>query len=344
MTDTALAAWFYDAVYKVVFHATKALLAPLQRDSDFYWPFLLSTLLIAALACRFGAGYGVGAPAAATSASRAGFWSREIWWHRSARADYRLYFVNAIVVSVAMASIWIQSSGVTVWLEGVFEAAEPHASAPAYAVLARVAFSLLFFVVYDFGRFVAHCLLHDVDWLWEFHKVHHSAEVLTPLTSTRAHPIDVALMAWIPALFTGALTWGFHRWIDPGIQLYTFLGMHVLLWAFALVDNLRHSHVWISYGSALNRWLISPAHHQLHHSAEPQHRGRNRGFELAVWDRIYGTLYVPSHRKEEFRIGLGDGTDGRWHTVGRLYFWPFALLAKRLLNRVRRPGLGPGRV
>ena len=44
----------------------------------------------------------------------------------------------------------------------------------------------------------------------------------------------------------------------------------------------------------------------------------NRGFELAVWDRLYGTLYVP-HRQESFRMGLGDGTDEQWHTVRRMY-------------------------
>jgi sterol desaturase/sphingolipid hydroxylase (fatty acid hydroxylase superfamily) len=320
MTDAQLSAWLYDAVYKVVFHGTKALLAPLQRDSDYYWPFLLSTVLIGWFAWRFWLMRG----ALRSPGFRARFLSREIWWHPSARVDYRYYLINAVVVPVALASIWMSSASVTAWLEQLFGASAARASASEYSILARTAYSVLFFIAYDFGRFVAHSLLHDVEWLWEFHKVHHSAEVLTPVTSTRAHPVDLAVMVWVPATFTGTLTWCFQRWIDPGIQFYTFLGMHALLWAFGLVDNLRHWHVWVSYGSMLNRWLISPAHHQIHHSAETRHHGCNRGFELAVWDRLYGTLYVPGDRQETFRLGLGDGTDGRWQpgfTCGRSLYW-----------------------
>jgi hypothetical protein len=32
-------------------------------------------------------------------------------------------------------------------------------------------------------------------------------------------------------------------------------------------------------------------------------------------------------------MGLGDGTDGRWHRVWRLYFWPFWLASQRLVGR-----------
>ena len=187
-------------------------------------------------------------------------------------------------------------------------------------------YTVLFFIVYDFGRFVAHSLLHDVPALWHFHKVHHSAEVLTPMTSFRAHPIDLAVMAWVPALTTGLLTWLFHRYVCVGVTFYTYLGVHVIFFLGNLIGNLRHWQVWLSYGERLNKWLISPAHHQLHHSAEQRHWGCNRGFEIAVWDRVYGTLCVPQEDPEEFKMGLGDGTDGHWHSVWRMYLWPFMML------------------
>jgi hypothetical protein len=44
----------------------------------------------------------------------------------------------------------------------------------------------------------------------------------------------------------------------------------------------------------------------------------------AYADRLYGTLYVPGDRHETFRLGLGDGTEGQWYSVLRLYLWPFA--------------------
>ena len=79
----------------------------------------------------------------------------------------------------------------------------------------------------------------------------------------------------------------------------------------------------MSYGTRVGRWLVSPAHHQLHHSIEPQHWGCNRGSNFAVWDRLYGTLYVPGARTESFRMGLGDGSEAHWRGLFHCYLRPF---------------------
>jgi len=59
----------------------------------------------------------------------------------------------------------------------------------------------------------------------------------------------------------------------------------------ALGANLRHSHIWLSFGS-LERWFISPAQHQIHHSSAEADRDINFGTCLAIWDRLFG-----SHRR-----------------------------------------------
>jgi len=331
-------AQLYDAFYQITYHAAKAVLAFLQRESFLYWPFLISTVVIAMLAWRFGyASGGVGGPASWREFFRR-FFGDALWWHPSARADYRFYLVNAVVFPLLVAPFLFGNNTVANLVDQalapILGAAAPGIASAGFGV--KVAYTVLFFVAYDFGRFVAHSLLHDVRVLWEFHKVHHSAEVLTPMTTFRAHPIDLAVMAWVPAVTTGVVTWFFHRFVDAGVGFYTFLGLHVLFWIGNLIGNLRHWQVWLSYGQTLNRWLISPAHHQLHHSAEPCHWGCNRGFELAIWDRLCGTLYVPSNQPETFRMGLGDGTDGHWNTVARMYLWPFRLAFRRPQGQLPR--------
>lgn len=322
----------YEIIFKVVFHATKAIIAFLHRDSVLYWPFLISTLLIALMAWRFGYARGHLGENADWREFFRRYFGRALWWHPSARLDYRFYLINAVIFPLLVGPFLFGENAVSNILNEKIGPllGSTGAGFVSVSVAVTVCYTVLFFVAYDFGRFVAHCLLHDVAFLWEFHKVHHSAEVLTPLTSFRAHPVDLAVMAWGGALTTGVVTWLFHRFVDNGITFYTFLGLHVVIWVFNLVGNLRHSQVWLSYGKTLNRWLISPAHHQLHHSVEPRHWGRNRGFELAIWDRLYGTLCVPADEPETFRFGLGDETDGRWRSVGRLYFWPLWLLVKRV--------------
>jgi sterol desaturase/sphingolipid hydroxylase (fatty acid hydroxylase superfamily) len=308
----------------------QAVLPFLQRQSPLYWPFLLSTILVAALVWACG---GSGGGGARWREFRQRFFSRALWWHPSARADYRYYLVNAVVFPLVMGPALVTGAAIAGSLHGVLH---PVLGAPRSVGGGgwgtTFAYTIAFFIAYDFGRFVAHSALHDVPLLWEFHKPHHSAEVLTPFTAFRVHPIDLAVMAWGSAIATGLVTWGFQWIAGTSIGFYQFLELHVLLWFFNLLGNLKHWQVWISYGRVLDRWLICPAHHQLHHSAEPQHFGCNRGFELAIWDRLYGTMVLP-RRGEIFRMGLGDGTDGRWHRVWRLYFWPFWLAVQRIAGR-----------
>lgn len=89
-------------------------------------------------------------------------------------------------------------------------------------------------------------------------------------------------------------------------------GPHVVIWALNLIGNLRHAPVWLSYGPRLGRWLLSPAHEQLHHNCGARDFGCNRGFELATGDRLYGTHYVPAMQPETFRMGLGDGAEAQF--------------------------------
>jgi hypothetical protein len=154
-------------------------------------------------------------------------------------------------------------------------------------------YTLVFFLAYDFGRYLAHFVQHRFDILWHFHKVHHSAEVLTPFTAFRAHPVDLVIMATFPAAATGMVNGIFNYWSGGTAGLHLFFGLHAFIFIYNLVGNLRHTHVWLSYGPVLSQIFISPAQHQIHHSIEERHWGRNIGFALAIWDRLFATLYIP---------------------------------------------------
>jgi sterol desaturase/sphingolipid hydroxylase (fatty acid hydroxylase superfamily) len=312
---------------------------PAYQGSVLWWPYLASALLIALAGFWRVRGGG----RASVRAFFGTYFSRALWAHRSAQVDYAFYLVNAVLYPFIVAPLvvsggWIAAE-VAHGLAAALGAPEPLLGLAGW----RVVYTVVFFLAYDFGRFAAHCLMHDVPFLWQFHKVHHSAEVLTPVTSFRAHPVELFVLAAVPNLATG-LASGVIWYLAAGaIGFYSFLGAHVLMLGFNAFANLRHFPVWISFGERLNRWLISPAHHQIHHSRAPAHFGKNRGFDLALWDRLYGTLYVPG-AEEELRLGLGDGTDGEWHAVSRLYFWPCRLALARwgLGSAPHGAGVGAG--
>ena len=232
--------------------------------SLFWWPYLLSALAVA----LFGFWLGHGEGWRTLGEFRRRFLSRRIWAHPSAQADYAYYIVNAILHPVIVVPLVVTGGAVALWVEDGLALLFGPAPAPLLGVTAaRVLYTVLFFIAYDFARFLAHAILHDLPFLWQFHKLHHSAEVLTPITNYRAHPVELFIMAAVPNLATGLVS-GVVWYLAAGeIGFYAFLGAHVLM---RRIQHLRQSAPFRMSGSRsgprLNAWLISPAHHQIHHS------------------------------------------------------------------------------
>jgi sterol desaturase/sphingolipid hydroxylase (fatty acid hydroxylase superfamily) len=182
--------------------------------------------------------------------------------------------------------------------------------------------TLLSALALDLGLFLAHWLQHEVPVLWEFHKVHHSAEVLTPITAYRMHPVDDLVAMGLSGAAGGIVT-GVFQVLDPGNPgPLALLGLHGAVFAYYLAGfNLRHSHVPLDYPRWLARVLISPAQHQLHHSAAPRHAGKNLGFIFSFWDAACGTLQRPV-QGERLSFGLAGHDDWGYTSLRRLYFVP----------------------
>ena len=89
----------------------------------------------------------------------------------------------------------------------------------------------------------------------------------------------------------------------PGVRPFTLLNGNILTMMFLLTyGHLRHSHMWIAFTGIAGRILQSPAHHQLHHSANPAHFDKNLGFALALWDWAFGTLAIPGQDARTHRV------------------------------------------
>ncbi len=158
----------------------------------------------------------------------------------------------------------------------------------------------------DIGLFLAHLLLHRIPWLWPFHAVHHSATTLTPLTGYRQHPIDSLINTLVVALISGFFLGLASHWLGTSITMMEAGGVALPVLLFYLFGyHLRHTDVWVDYGQRIDRILISPAMHQIHHSVEKHHHDRNFGYIFSFWDRMVGTLYVPNNR-EELTFGLDN--------------------------------------
>ncbi len=239
---------------------------------------------------------------------------KHITGSRSNQADIGYLFFNTFVFGVmfgwAILSYQFFTNGIVAALVAVFGKIEPHAP----AVAANIAITAMLFLAYELGYWFNHWLSHKVPFLWEFHKVHHSAEVLTPVTNFRVHPVYALVFANILAAFAAiANGFGHYAFGDTAYQ-YAFSDTNLILVLFIhTYVHLQHSHVWMPFTGWLGRVLISPAHHQIHHSGNPKHFNRNFGSCLALWDWIFGTLYVPAKEREPLTFGFPDRADA--HTM-----------------------------
>ena len=181
----------------------------------------------------------------------------------------------------------------------------------------------MLFLAYELGYWFNHWLSHRVPLLWEFHKVHHSAEVLTPLTNFRVHPVYTWVFANILAL-SAAIANGFANYMfGETTYQYAFADSNIILVLFIhAYVHLQHSHVWIAFSGWLGRVFVSPAHHQIHHSTNPKHFNRNYGSCLALWDWMFGTLYVPGKEKEKLSFGA-EKDEYPAHTISGELIAPF---------------------
>ncbi len=240
---------------------------------------------------------------------------RRILMSRSNQADIGYLFFNVFVFGVvfgwAVLSYQFVSNGI---IAGLNAALGPVAPSSWPSFVTRSIITVMLFLAYELGYWFNHWLSHKVPLLWEFHKVHHTAEVLTPLTNFRVHPVYTWVFANILAL-SAAIANGLGNYMfgntayhyalsDTNIILVLFIHTYV---------HLQHSHMWISFRGALGRIFVSPAHHQVHHSSNPKHFNKNFGSCLALWDWMFGTLYVPGAEREKLTFGFENHPNA--HTV-----------------------------
>jgi sterol desaturase/sphingolipid hydroxylase (fatty acid hydroxylase superfamily) len=188
------------------------------------------------------------------------------------------------------------------------------------ATLITFLFAML---IADLVVFLSHYLMQAVPSLWHFHQVHHSAEVLTPITVYRIHPVEDAVNGILSAAVSALVASTYTVLSNQDVSPFALFGVDIISLSFFLFGNaLRHSHIWLSYGPWLSWIFISPAQHQIHHSIDPKHWNKNYGYMFAIWDACIGTLYIP-HCYEPLRYGLPDVDRADFSSVPKLYFLPF---------------------
>lgn len=155
---------------------------------------------------------------------------------------------------------------------------------------------LTLFILRDFIQYNVHRLLHRVEFLWEFHKVHHSVQQMGFAAHLRFHWMETVIyrtLEYIPLAMIGF-----------GIQ--EFFLVHIFAIA---IGHFNHSNFYLPLGP-LRYVFNNPQMHIWHHAKQLPHRyGANYGLSLSIWDYIFRTAYIPKDGRD---IELGFEESGKY--------------------------------
>jgi sterol desaturase/sphingolipid hydroxylase (fatty acid hydroxylase superfamily)/creatinine amidohydrolase/Fe(II)-dependent formamide hydrolase-like protein len=263
-----------------------------------------------------------------------------LYKHKSSWQDYFIFFANGILHYGIIAQFILTERPFAITVRRTLLAAFGPVNHPLFTGLAGLAlFSFVWALLYDLGVYLAHYMTHKIPALWAFHKVHHSAEVLTPVTLLRMHPVDLFLNSILVAVLAGAGIGIFSYLTLQEITDVKVLGINIILFLFYFFGyNLRHSHVWLHYPKWLSRFLISPAQHQIHHSIALPHRDKNLGLIFSFWDKLFGTLYLPE-KKESLVYGISAKEPNPYSSLKEMYMKPFIECRDLFRKRLQKKGV-----
>lgn len=299
-----------------------------------FWMYLLSYLAIACLLCMF--------RKPKQSSLFAALLPREVYTNRSFFTDVKIYLLNGVMASVLSIGVIVSSAAlvasiITDLLAGSWVSANIGMTPNTASTMM---FSVAFVLLTDLGLFAAHYISHKVPFFWAFHKVHHSAEVLTPVTAYRFHPVDTVLNSFILSLTVGPLIGLYQHLYTTDLVAASSLVYGNVMFLFLLTANFRHSHFALHFPKSLSRWLVSPAMHRVHHSTNPIHFDKNLGIVFSVWDRIANTYFLPD-KDVVLEFGIGGGEEKKYRKLISCYLLPieqagtmFVNVAKRIVSAV----------
>lgn len=135
---------------------------------------------------------------------------------------------------------------------------------------------LIAFIAKDFAGYWIHRFEHEINLLWNRHIIHHSSEEFNlscALRQTVSTVFSFFAIFMLPAAILGV----------PAKVIAIIAPVHLFLqfWYHTRLINK----MWI-----LEKIIVTPSHHRVHHAMNPQYLDKNYGQIFIIWDKLFGTF------------------------------------------------------
>jgi sterol desaturase/sphingolipid hydroxylase (fatty acid hydroxylase superfamily) len=210
----------------------------------------------------------------------------------------RLLASAAIPFAAVAASLYAQENG---W--GLFNNI---ALAPALEIIAAL-------ILLDLAIYGQHVAAHLIPFLWRFHQVHHADEDFDVTTALRFHPGEIII----------SMLWKIILVFILGPSPLTVVLFEIILNGCAMFNH-SNLHIPAPLDRVIRLFLVTPDMHRIHHSTIRREQDSNYGFNIPLWDRLFGTyIDQPAGKHGEMKIGLENQRHGRESNILWNLFLPF---------------------
>ena len=169
------------------------------------------------------------------------------------------------------------------------------------------------FLLLDLAVYMQHVVFHHVPWFWRLHRVHHADTQFDVTTAIRFHPVEILL----------SLVWKIAVIIAFGIPALAVLVFEVVLNVSAMFSH-ANVRLPVSIDRVLRAIVVTPDMHRVHHSIVPREINTNFGFNLSVWDRLFGTyLQAAQQDARVMPFGLPSYQQPEASSLAWLLLFPF---------------------
>ncbi|MGD0678820.1 MAG: sterol desaturase family protein [Polyangiaceae bacterium] len=202
---------------------------------------------------------------------RPGFFT-DFFWYTLVQSYFLGLVIKAIILAIDKRSGSSTLHLVTGW--------------PVYLQLA------FFWVTHDFYIYCFHRLQHRSRWLWRTHEAHHSGKDVDWLAGSRSHALEILVnqtIEYAPIVLLGA---------HPDVALMK--GVLDAIWGMYI-----HSNIDVRAGR-LQYVLNGPEMHRWHHADSVDRRSVNFSTKIALWDWLFGTAYLPTHKPTAYGLWGGE--------------------------------------